>query len=194
MTAGHPGLQPDTYSSELPVSSIEHATAPMWGLGCYLRTVADALGLPSDAANWEIAEEASAYVALDGRIPRFPDRNLMLIWHEARGWLVATEPDGSHDSSTVVARLRGDIVPRPGAVAAFVHGVMSGRYEDVPTPPGAHRDPAYRLALYHYTQDLFGSQSPLTVAGEVHEPSTDRTRMDHGDADPVTDGEGTHRG
>lgn len=166
MTAGHPGLQSDTYSSALPVSSMEHATAPMWGLGRYLRTVADALDLTSGAVNWEIAEEATAYVALDGRIPRFPDRNLMLVWHEARGWLVATEPQGSHDSSTVVARLRGDIVPSPGAVAAFVRGVMSGRYEDVAAPPGDHRDPAYRLALYHSTQDVLAA----------------------------TDGEGTHRG
>ncbi|HEX6355698.1 DUF6292 family protein [Actinophytocola sp.] len=89
------------------------------GLHEYVRRVSEALGLRG--AGWYVHadEPASAYVALDGRLSRFPDRDVALLWEETRGWSAAIETHSGEDL-LAVAHLDHDAVPSPETVAAWV--------------------------------------------------------------------------
>ena len=88
----------------------------------YVRDVVSELGLRGDSSCVEMTPRASAYVALDGRLPDFPDHYVALVWHEQSGWSVAVED--RLGELVDVARLDGDPRPAPAAVAAWVDRVL----------------------------------------------------------------------
>lgn len=93
------------------------------------------------------------YLALAGRWHERADQDLMLVWSERHGWVLAVETDPT-ENALVVDYLGGDdLVPEPKEVAQFVVDVMAGRRRhrgDRPVFPivGTRHDLADRLADY----------------------------------------------
>jgi uncharacterized protein DUF6292 len=92
----------------------------------YAALVADALGLHGDSSCVELEHPCSVYLAIDGRLPRFPDDDLALVWTERRGWCAVTESPGG-GRLREVARLDGRVNAAPRAVAAWVRGLLADR-------------------------------------------------------------------
>jgi uncharacterized protein DUF6292 len=92
------------------------------GLRRYVRLVSRALGLPGEGS-FMTDEPLSAYIALNGRLARYPDRDVALLWEETRGWSAAVESRGGVDL-LVVAHLGQDVSPPPESVAAWVRGLF----------------------------------------------------------------------
>ncbi|QFZ24382.1 hypothetical protein EKG83_20510 [Saccharothrix syringae] len=108
-------------------------------LGDYVRAVADALGVPPEGTTHEVTDTVTAYVALSCRAPEHPDRDLMLVWTERRGWELSVET-GPAERPIVLARRGGDVVPGPEAVARFVaESVAGGRSERAALPSPVDR-------------------------------------------------------
>lgn len=101
-----------------------------WGLRAYIERVAAELGIGLGATTCEIADFASAYIALPHRAPGRPDRDTALIWDQGHGWALAAETD-SEERISILAYHRGNLVPPPALVAAFVETVLAGP----PSPP-----------------------------------------------------------
>lgn len=85
----------------------------------YVRAVAEEVGVPPEGTSCEVTDTATAYLALARRGSKHPDRDLMLIWNERQGWIISVETDPT-EPTIVLARLGGDPVPQPAAVASFV--------------------------------------------------------------------------
>jgi hypothetical protein len=96
-------------------------------LAAYVRRVAAALGVPTEAVSHEVTDTATAYLALTDRWPAQPSRDLMLVWDERLGWSVAVETTPG-ESPVVLGTLASDSVPTPAAVAVFVTNVVAGRH------------------------------------------------------------------
>ena len=96
------------------------------GLRDYVRLVGEALGLTGECSCVDVERPFAAYLALDGRLPGFPDRDVALLWHEDDGWAVAVEPDSAADP-VVLARMGGDPLPRPEEVARWAEGHLCER-------------------------------------------------------------------
>jgi hypothetical protein len=131
------------------------------GLRGYLRQVCRALGIGPEASCWEVDDRATAYVALDGRLPGYPDHDLALVWDEEHGWAAALETR-SGDDMIVLCYLGWDVLPRPEVVVEFVTALRADDYPGQPDPPALRRalvdDGLYdRLATY-----LAASDQPLT--------------------------------
>jgi Family of unknown function (DUF6292) len=104
------------------------------GLRGYVDRVSRALGVGPDGNCWELEDRASAYIALDGRLPGYPDHDLALIWDEENGWAAALEtPTG--DDLVVLCYLGIDVLPPPYAVADFVAALRADDYPGQPDPP-----------------------------------------------------------
>jgi len=58
-------------------------------LHSYLAAVATGLGVGPESCVVDLLSPASAYIALDGPVLRFPERDLALLWNEGFGWSVA---------------------------------------------------------------------------------------------------------
>ncbi|HEX7309237.1 DUF6292 family protein [Lentzea sp.] len=88
----------------------------------YVREVVTGLGLRGDSSFVETQPRAAAYVALDGRLPDFPDHDVALLWDEATGWSVAVE---DRIGELVELHRQGDDV-RPAAVTVvrWVQGLL----------------------------------------------------------------------
>jgi hypothetical protein len=93
------------------------------GLQRYVRLVSRALGLRGPCSYIQSDEPLSAYIALDGRFPRFPDRDVALLWDEHAGWSAAIETHSGEDL-LVVAYLGDELLPPPDTVAAWVRGLF----------------------------------------------------------------------
>jgi hypothetical protein len=122
------------------------------GLGGYVHAVARAVGVSPEATSYEVSDTATAYLGLNRRVPKHPDRDLMLVWGERDGWLVAVETDPVEEP-IVLAYLGGDVLPGPEAVARFVTDLVAGGAPGQTTAPGfrspGDRDElAERLARY----------------------------------------------
>src|SRR3954464_9463596 len=89
----------------------------------YAAAVADALGLCGESSCVEAEPPCSVYLAIDGRLPGFPDEDLALVWTERRGWASVTGPCGG-GRLREVARLGGRVDAAPQAVAAWVRGLL----------------------------------------------------------------------
>lgn len=120
------------------------------GLRQYLLTVAAKL----DAPAWfcEAGAPASAYLALDRRLTRFPDHETALLWDERNGWAAAVE-SVTGDEVVVLAYLGEDVLPEADAVVAFVGEIYGDTYPGRPDPPnfrlpGASDGFDDRLAAY----------------------------------------------
>ncbi|WP_141977209.1 DUF6292 family protein [Saccharothrix saharensis] len=89
----------------------------------YVSDVTRALGLSGECSFVHSdGSRLGAYLALDGHLPGFADRDVALLWDEGRGWSVAVESDSS-EPPFVLARLRGPVRPEPAAVARWVDGL-----------------------------------------------------------------------
>jgi hypothetical protein len=89
----------------------------------YVSDVTRALGLSGECSFVQSdGSRLGAYLALDGHLPGFADRDVALLWDEGRGWSVAVESD-SAEPPFVLARLRGPVRPDPAAVARWVDGL-----------------------------------------------------------------------
>ncbi|MEU3624567.1 hypothetical protein BS329_36320 [Amycolatopsis coloradensis] len=86
----------------------------------YLAEVTAALGVGLESCTVDHDSPVSAYVALDERLPRHPERDVALLWDEIHGWAVAIETHSGED--LIVLRYLGGntATPPPGRVARFV--------------------------------------------------------------------------
>jgi hypothetical protein len=96
------------------------------GLHRYVRMVSQALGLRGECSCVQAEEPISAYIALEGRFSRFPDRDVALLWEESQGWSVALE---SGDDLDVVACLGQELLPPPETVASWVRGLFQSHQD-----------------------------------------------------------------
>ncbi|WP_116049853.1 DUF6292 family protein [Amycolatopsis palatopharyngis] len=123
------------------------------GLSGYLRAVAEEVGVPREGTSFEVSDTATAYLALAGRWHERADQDLMLVWSERHGWVLAVETDPA-EPALVVDYLGGnDLVPTPAEVGRFVTEVVAGlrRHQgDRPVFPivDTRHDLAERLAAY----------------------------------------------
>ncbi|MFD5830308.1 DUF6292 family protein [Lentzea sp. NPDC060358] len=88
----------------------------------YVREVVTGLGLRGDSSFVEADPRPAAYVALDGRLPDFPDHYVALVWDELTGWSVAVED--RIGELVEVERLGGDVRPAPLVVVDWVTGLL----------------------------------------------------------------------
>jgi hypothetical protein len=89
----------------------------------YVQLVTRSVGLHGECSYIQAEEVAHAYVALDGSLPSFPCRDVALLWDEIHGWSAAVE-HRSGGEPQVVARLEGDVLPPPEAVAAWTQSLF----------------------------------------------------------------------
>jgi hypothetical protein len=106
-----------TASITLP-TGYQHPAVP--ALLGYLRDVTAELGIGLESCTLDHDSPISAYVALDTRLPHYPDRDVALLWDEERGWSAAIETHSGED--LIVLRYLGGstIAPSPRRVARFV--------------------------------------------------------------------------
>ena len=90
----------------------------------YVDLVTAALGISGACSYVEIRRPFAAYLALDGRLPHHPDRDVALLWDEGRGWALAVETHSAEDP-LVVARMSGEVTPPPHALAEWVADLLS---------------------------------------------------------------------
>lgn len=95
------------------------------GLCHYLAQIAAELELGMEAACWEVASPATAYLALDGHLPGVPDRDVALVWNSRHGWAVGVEYDTAAQL-LVLGYLGGSVLPQPRAVVDFVRQALAG--------------------------------------------------------------------
>ncbi|MFE2754534.1 DUF6292 family protein [Actinosynnema sp. NPDC059335] len=116
----------------------------------YVRRVSAEIGLTGECSCVQSEPRATAYLALDGRLPGIPDRDVALLWDERHGWAAAIETHSGEDL-IIQARFGPDLVPSPRAVARWVEGLFRGEVPrrgaavDGRDPAG---EPAARLARY----------------------------------------------
>jgi hypothetical protein len=90
----------------------------------YLLAVAGTLGLDARACAINPRRPARGYLAVNIALARFSGRDLALSWDERYGWSAIVESDfGQH--VTTIARLKGDTMPDPAAVQAFVDDLVA---------------------------------------------------------------------
>jgi hypothetical protein len=118
------------------------------GLRRYVQLVSQALGLRGECSYLHTGEPASAYIALDGELEDFPDRDVALLWNETHGWSAAIETHRGQDL-LIVAHLGQDVLPPPETVAAWTKRLFHQNLGQVgwrPNPPSG--DVRRRLATY----------------------------------------------
>ncbi|GGS35545.1 MULTISPECIES: DUF6292 family protein [Actinokineospora] len=118
------------------------------GLHGYVREVTERLGL-SGECSYVQAEPLGVYLALDGRLPGYPDRDVALLWDDERGWAAAVETHSGEDL-LVQAWFGHDLLPAPHKVARWVRGLFDGRLQQprLVSPRRPQEDLAARLAPY----------------------------------------------
>jgi hypothetical protein len=123
------------------------------GLRGYLAAVAAGLGVGLESCAIDSLSPAAAYVALDGRVRRFPERDLALLWEERFGWSAAVETPAGGDL-IVLTYHGGDLVPPPSEIDAFVAAVRVGDHSmgqpnpPSPTVPVPRHELTLRLRIY----------------------------------------------
>lgn len=116
----------------------EPSGAAVRGLRHYVRQVCRALGLGPEAGCVDIDERASAYIALDGRLPGYPEHDVALVWDEENGWAAALETRAG-DDMIILCYLGWDVVPPPVALIDFVAALRADGYPGQPDPPALRR-------------------------------------------------------
>ena len=94
--------------------------ARLWS---YLADVTRELGVGLESCAVDQDPPVSAYVALDGHLPAYPDRDVALLWDEIRGWAAAVETHSGED--LIVLRYLGgpSVAPPAEQVARFASAV-----------------------------------------------------------------------
>lgn len=133
-------------------------------LRAYVAVVAGALGVPEDSTCAMPGKPATAYIALEARLPAFPDRDLALLWEDTQGWAAAIETHSGEDV-IVVSYLGIEVVPAPREVVAFLHALLADEQPGRIDPPNFEPRPdlVERLATYGYhgTRRSTITRSPL---------------------------------
>jgi hypothetical protein len=114
------------------------------GLRSYVHRVATGLGLGAAATYCEMAEQPSAYIALDDRVAGRPDQDSALIWDLDHGWALAVETHSGEDL-LVVAYHGLPLLPPPPDVIAFTEAALI-RPPTTPGPPPARPRATDQLA------------------------------------------------
>ncbi|MEU5259404.1 DUF6292 family protein [Amycolatopsis sp. NPDC021455] len=132
------------------------------GLSGYLAVVSAALGVGGESCTADLDVPASAYVALDLRLPRHPGRDLALLWDERHGWALAMETHSGEDL-LVLAYLGDDLVPSPARVRGFVAAIRdAGGPSAPPVPPDLRGDREELLErLLRYRRGRWGTTVPF---------------------------------
>ena len=91
----------------------------------YLRAVASTLGVSLESCAINPYPPASAYVAVDVKLTRYPGQDVALTWDERRGWSAVVESDFGQKVRTI-ARCGGDVTPEPAVVQDFVDALVAG--------------------------------------------------------------------
>jgi hypothetical protein len=129
----------------------ENSRLPASGLDGYLKSVATTVHVPANAVWSDIRPPATAYLPLSHRSPERPDHDLLLVWGEQDGWLIAADT-APIEQPIVLAYLGQDVLPRPDTVSRFVADMIAGRHPGQLQPPGFRNvgdpDLAVRLAAY----------------------------------------------
>lgn len=94
------------------------------GLRFYVHQVAAGLGIGPEATWCELADQASAYIALDDPAPDWPGRDAALVWDNDRGWALAVETHSGEDL-LMQAYYGPQLVPRPDQVASFARAALT---------------------------------------------------------------------
>lgn len=120
----------------------------------YISEVARALGVGPESTTVDPTTPASAYVALDGRVPGFPDRDLALLWDERHGWSAAVETHSGEDLliMSYMDPTHGP-APSPRVLARFVAALRAGEHigrVDPPDPCGHDRCHLNDLLAAHH--------------------------------------------
>jgi hypothetical protein len=134
----------------------------VWGLRGYLRQICQVVDVGPEASCWDLDDVASAYIALEGRLPGYPDHDLALIWDEENGWAAALETT-TGDDLIVLSYLGIDVLPAPRLVSAFVAELRADGYPGQPEPPElrvAFADDGLDVRLSGYAQRI--PSQPLT--------------------------------
>ena len=97
-----------------------HPHAAIAALHAYLADVTNVLGIGLESCTVDHDTPVSAYVALDVRLPGYPDRDVALQWDEVHGWSAAIETHSGED--LIIVRYLGGttIAPAPEHIARFV--------------------------------------------------------------------------
>ncbi|OXM63573.1 MULTISPECIES: DUF6292 family protein [Amycolatopsis] len=127
------------------------------GLRRYIELIEDMLGLSGQGSCVQLEAPLGAYIAIDGHVPAFPERDVALLWDERYGWAVAVEARCGEDL-LVLGYLGGQVVPAPRVVAAFVRRALGGECAGSPEPevleaPGLHEE----LAAYAPAPELLAA-------------------------------------
>ncbi|WP_410589963.1 DUF6292 family protein [Amycolatopsis sp. lyj-23] len=129
------------------MSGLIDADLEFWfqrGLRAYLGEVARALGFGLESCTVDVDVPVSAYLAVDWRLRRFPERDVALLWDEVHGWAAAVEAACGEDM-IVLSYLGGeDVLPPPDEVVRFLTALRAGAGE--PDCPGS---PVLRRAGRH---------------------------------------------
>lgn len=103
-----------------------------YGLAGYVHAVASEVGVPAEITGFEISDTITAYLGLPDRCAVCPNRDLMLVWNQRDGWLVAAETH-PFEQAWVIGYLGGhDLLPHPHTVARFVTTLVSGHHPHRP--------------------------------------------------------------
>ncbi|AIJ24532.1 DUF6292 family protein [Amycolatopsis methanolica] len=116
-----------------PNPGLDPQSRPARGLRRYIGLVEEELGLSGHGSFVQLDAPLSAYLAIDGHVPAFPDRDVALLWDERYGWSLAVEARCGEDL-LVLAYLGGQVAPAPRVVAAFVRRALAGEAAGTPEP------------------------------------------------------------
>ncbi|HWC78574.1 MAG TPA: DUF6292 family protein [Pseudonocardiaceae bacterium] len=122
------------------------------GLRGYVAAAGALLGVGLESCTIDAGAPASVYLALDGQLSAFPDRDVALLWDERQGWSLAIETYSGEDL-IVLTYLGDELLPSPEQVARFARSVVAGEHIlGEPTPPEhaavARTELASRVAGY----------------------------------------------
>ncbi len=112
-----------------------HQHRALHALRSYLGAVTARLGIGLESCMIDHDSPVSAYVALDARLPHYPDRDVALLWDECHGWSIAIETHSGED--LIVLRYLGEtLTPEPRRVAQFLAAVRADDHAlGQPQPP-----------------------------------------------------------
>ncbi|MFL6143779.1 MAG: DUF6292 family protein [Labedaea sp.] len=111
---------------------------PARGLHRYVQLVAEACGVGPDGFFLELERPLRAYLAVDGRLPQFPTRDVALWWEEEHGWAAGIETHSGRNL-ILLTYLGLDALPAPQAVVHFLADLFTERFPGQPNPPALRR-------------------------------------------------------
>lgn len=154
------------------------------GLRAYLSRIAAGFGVRLEASCCEVADDASAYLALPERVTGQPDQDAALVWNQRHGWALATEPNPG-GALQPVAYHGPPLVPPPAAVLAFARRVLAHGLEPQPNAGSASSE----LASPEPAEHALGERELARQLAAYTEPSRpaqpERATPDRAPTEPI---------